>query len=336
MKKILLLLICLLSNTYSYDINLYYSEPHLDPNLMQIMKQTFALENLVETGTYLGETSINGSKIFNRVYTVEISQTLFNQNRATFAGHPNIQPYCDESSTFLRKQSPFPKNTLFWLDAHYSGGITGTVYINDNWVKSPLKDELSTILDNFDSSYVILIDDVRGYLNVPDDWRFGREYPTINELYQLVKSRNPSLAFYILGDMALIYDTNQYNLTVSPFVEACTVSYLFNPFAPPDQLQIDQVMQAETFLREAPYSADSDRTLRNLYRFTVNAGDVSCFYHTLWNGLRSMQQKRYRFALKDFEKLLSFALGSSHDRINEYIAMCHRALNQTSKSSPRP
>lgn len=330
-KVVFLILSAANSPLYSYEIELYHAEPHLDEALMRKFKEHFHIQCLVETGTWVGETAFLASQIFSEVYTVEIHPKLFEQGNALLNERKNVHRYCDESAHFLASlMHQFPKNSLFWLDAHYCGEGSGTVYIRGTEIKSPLRDEVVCVLDHFDSSHVLLIDDLRGYLNLPEERRVGREYATIYELYLLAKSHN--LAFYVLGDMALIYDPSHYAVSVSPFVEACTMSYVFNPFIRDAQINLERVAQAEYFLMTEKGDNKIEQTFCNLCRTAFYSEDWSGFYPILWQGLRAMQQKDYEKALECFEKLYTVAPLICHDRFRLYQAKCCQELGDKEKT----
>jgi hypothetical protein len=66
--------------------------------------------------------------------------------------------------------------TLFWLDGHYSGGITSSADLH-----SPINAELDAILGHAIATHVILIDDARLFT--------GRDgYPHLDEVLAAVRS----------------------------------------------------------------------------------------------------------------------------------------------------
>lgn len=75
---------------------------------------------------------------------------------------------------------------IFWLDGHYSGGVTAK---GDKFC--PIYEELEAILDsNF--NHIIIIDDLRSFVGQDD-------YPTISELREFVsvrKSHYEMIFFY--------------------------------------------------------------------------------------------------------------------------------------------
>lgn len=152
--------------------------------------ELYNLRTFVETGTYLGETTGAMEPHFDHVYTVELSDELFAKAESKFADHPKVSTIHGNSAIEippLVKQLTEP--TLFWLDGHYSGGLTaGSSDAN------PIYEELRAILDDLDRfAHVIVIDDAR---------LFGTEegYPTVDEVIHFVSSRYPKCDISIACD----------------------------------------------------------------------------------------------------------------------------------------
>jgi hypothetical protein len=116
----------------------------------------YGLKNFIETGTWHGDTLAAVRPYFHHLHSIELSPKLHEQNLARFHGAENVHLYCGDSGEVLKallgRMELCP--TLFWLDAHPSGGDTvGT--------ESPLGKELAAI---FESGFggVILVDDLQG------------------------------------------------------------------------------------------------------------------------------------------------------------------------------
>ena len=110
---------------------------------------------LVETGTYVGTTALEAGQYFDRVHTIEASESLFQQATENCKGNKNISLYHGDTRAILPQILEKEKNAriVFWLDAHYSGGET---FNNAN----PLLQELKTINESTTES-VIFVDDAR-------------------------------------------------------------------------------------------------------------------------------------------------------------------------------
>ena len=77
---------------------------------------------------------------------------------------------------------------LFWLDAHYSGGITTTGNKN-----SPIIEEINTILKQPIKNHVILIDDAQMFVEKDG-------YQELSELKETTDMLRPELIFPVKKD----------------------------------------------------------------------------------------------------------------------------------------
>jgi hypothetical protein len=116
----------------------------------------------IETGTLYGETSLFLSDHFEKVYTIESYQPLYEEAVKKLSIRQNIECVYGDSgltlSKILKDISP-DRKILFWLDAHFSGEGTG---LSSDGSTCPTFRELisiSSILDTRNSA--ILIDDSR-------------------------------------------------------------------------------------------------------------------------------------------------------------------------------
>lgn len=164
----------------------------------RIVKQyakDFHLKVLVETGTYLGQMVFATKDNFKRIYSIELDDKLFKDAEAKFKTHDHILIFHGDSAKAL----PFILNLcqgddiLFWLDGHYSGGITARGYTD-----TPIKLELSAIMNwKVTPGSVILIDDARMFNGTKD-------YPTIEEVMAKVSSKFSH--FSIVDDIIRIHN----------------------------------------------------------------------------------------------------------------------------------
>jgi hypothetical protein len=126
---------------------------------------TYSLENAiwVETGTYLGDTTLRLSKIAKRVISIEPQAELseFAKNRLMRCKNVDIiNKTSEESIAEILESIGGP--TCFWLDGHHSGDVT---YKGD--AISPIEYELACIATylNRDNPIVVFIDDFRLFAN---------------------------------------------------------------------------------------------------------------------------------------------------------------------------
>jgi hypothetical protein len=113
----------------------------------------------VETGTYMGETVAAVAALFDRCWTVELSDELHQRARARFTGS-NVECMNGDSGIVTRQiLQSLPGRALFWLDAHASGGVTADAGYD------PLLAELGAIFDR-PEAHVVLIDDASNRLDI--------------------------------------------------------------------------------------------------------------------------------------------------------------------------
>jgi hypothetical protein len=131
----------------------------------------------VETGTYFGATSESVAGIFEKVYTIEIDPWLHHHaSERLWNRYYNVICINGDSGKILpRLLCHIHTPVLYWLDAHYSGGITAR-----GNTETPIEWELTTILKHSHANKsVILIDDARC---------FGAgDYPTLDRVRELTE-----------------------------------------------------------------------------------------------------------------------------------------------------
>jgi hypothetical protein len=148
----------------------------------------------VETGTFLGETTLMMASVFERCWTVEIDQALYEQALRRFQGHHNITAlHGDSASRIVDILRDIDAPAVFWLDGHYSRANTGRG-ITDTAIVS----ELVHIFEHPIKEHVILIDDARDFLGV-------NGYPTIKALYRFVRQHS-SYRMRVSNDIIRLYN----------------------------------------------------------------------------------------------------------------------------------
>jgi hypothetical protein len=129
---------------------------------------------LVETGTFLGDMVFAQAPYFRKIYSIELSQELFDRARKRFMSFPNTHLLQGDSSVKLREVvEQLDSAALFWLDGHYSGGNTARGELS-----CPIYAELQHVFAS-PFEHTVLIDDARLF-NGTDD------YPTLDELQRFV------------------------------------------------------------------------------------------------------------------------------------------------------
>jgi|688.fasta_scaffold1042340_1 hypothetical protein len=151
------------------------------------------IQIIVETGTYLGQSTKFFAEEFHKVYSIELDLQLYNYSKNKLRKRKNVTLFCGNSKEMLPIIiSDLTGPSIFFLDGHASGGLTSS-----GEEPSPIKYELH-ILENFcfikDS--IIICDDARGFDGT-------NSYPHINELFHLAARLNLADP-RILEDMIII------------------------------------------------------------------------------------------------------------------------------------
>jgi hypothetical protein len=132
---------------------------------------------LVETGTYQGATLAFCVGHFDRLFSIELDDGLYEAACERFAHEASVMLIHGDSSVELNRLAGEIKDpVLWWLDAHYSDDTTAKGPHDP-----PLEWELRAILERSRPD-VILIDDARLMGVVPN-------YPSIDEIRGVIGDR---------------------------------------------------------------------------------------------------------------------------------------------------
>jgi len=146
-----------------------------------------SIDQFVETGTYLGETVgyiARNKKV--KCTSIELSSELYELACVQFQRCENVKLLNGDSGVMIPEVlKDLYKPAVFWLDGHYSGGVTASGEIG-----TPIRAELKAILGHSAAQHIILIDDARCFT--------GKDgYPHLDEV------------------LAMIRETGQYNTEVT-------------------------------------------------------------------------------------------------------------------------
>lgn len=164
--------------------------PHtIKQKVLREHAQKYGLKVMVETGTYLGDMVEAMRPDFDQIYSIELSHDLYEKAKMRFKGVKKVELIQGDSGVELGKlMSRINQATLFWLDGHYSAGITAK-----GEKDTPIFEELRHILGAVNRGHVIIIDDARSFGKVP-------AYPSIEELFDFVKSKRDSVDIIVRDD----------------------------------------------------------------------------------------------------------------------------------------
>jgi hypothetical protein len=153
-------------------------------------RQTYGLGCLIETGTCFGDMLASLAPDFAELHSIELSRDLYELASRRFARYPHVRLYHGDSGALLPQiLENSNRPSLFWLDAHYSGGFTARGSLD-----SPIRAELSVIFRQRSAGHVVLIDDARCF-----DGSGG--YPMLSELRELVAAEAPEYRVTVEADI---------------------------------------------------------------------------------------------------------------------------------------
>ena len=128
---------------------------------------------------------------FKKIYSIELGADLYLNAKRKFRGADHLEIiYGDSTSILPILLERINEPSIFWLDGHYSGGITAK---GDK--ECPIMEELDAILaDKKRLNHIILIDDARCFTGKGD-------FPAINELTEYIRSKNQKYTIDIKDDI---------------------------------------------------------------------------------------------------------------------------------------
>jgi hypothetical protein len=144
----------------------------------------------VETGTLYGDMVEAQLNNFEKIISIELNKELCDRAKNKFKNNKNVEIIEGDSGLVLNdlvKRLNAP--AIFWLDGHYSGGIT-----SKGSKDCPIYEEISGIIINNKFDNIFLIDDAI-------DFNGKNDYPTIEELKTFVSNLNPRYNYKVENNM---------------------------------------------------------------------------------------------------------------------------------------
>ncbi|MGF1532944.1 MAG: hypothetical protein ACFCUI_04525 [Bernardetiaceae bacterium] len=144
----------------------------------------------IETGTYMGQMVAAQKLYFKKIYSIELAEPLFVQAQERFGSDAHITIMQGDSGKVLPKiMVQIKEPAIFWLDGHYSGGITA-----QGEKDCPIFDEIDAIFADKKYKHILLIDDARCFVGEND-------YPTIEELTAYVRTKDNTYQAEVKDDI---------------------------------------------------------------------------------------------------------------------------------------
>jgi len=167
------------------------------PHLVKIktiieLANRYSIRTLIETGTYLGDTVFATRNTFDRIISIEIDRELYERARRRFSKFSHITILLGDSGKVLPNLLPgIDTPCVFFLDAHYSGGIT-----SKGNSQTPIRQELEAILNHKVQQHVVIIDDARDFT--------GGDYPIIEELRDFIRAKRHLWIFEVKDGLIIV------------------------------------------------------------------------------------------------------------------------------------
>jgi hypothetical protein len=159
----------------------------------------YGLKILVETGTFYGDMVEAMKSFFDRVYSIELCEELYENAKKRFREARHVALiHGDSGIELMNLMDKIDQPALFWLDGHYSDGVTARGEKN-----TPIYEELRHILNAPDRGHVIIIDDARCFGSDPD-------YPNREDLASFIKSKRQNLEIVVQDDSIRITPRQSY------------------------------------------------------------------------------------------------------------------------------
>lgn len=151
----------------------------------------------IETGTYHGDTVEAVKRLYANVISIEVDDVLYCKACSRFAADANVRIVHGDCAGELPKiLAELQEVAVFWLDGHYSGGVTGKGEIED-----PILISLGQIASHPIKEHVIFIDDARTF-----DGCEGR--PDISDVFNQIKKINSRYIIKVQNDIIVATATS--------------------------------------------------------------------------------------------------------------------------------
>jgi len=172
-------------------------------HLVKPLIDNYDIPFLVETGTANGDSARLAATLFTKVWTMEVVE-----DRAEVKdGPPNVEFLQGDSAELLPeviaelielKGGSKRQFVLFYLDAHYSGDTPN----ESGFPECPLLSEIEAI-SKYGEDANIIIDDARLFFGQPPHPHDPTEWPSVCEIFVLLKEKFPYHHITITDDYIL-------------------------------------------------------------------------------------------------------------------------------------
>jgi hypothetical protein len=172
---------------------------HAEPlsSLVRFLQTKYALQDFVETGTYLGSGTAFATGIFPSVTSIEVKAEFHEQAVARLTGTGARCVLGDSRIELPKIVAGLAGPAMFWLDGHAGGGFFGAA---DD---CPLLDELAAIAAS-PHAHFVLIDDARAFLAPPPPPFDPDKWPELAEVLTVIRRQTPYYCVAILDTLICV------------------------------------------------------------------------------------------------------------------------------------
>ena len=157
--------------------------------IVERFQKEYGYNVLIETGTFLGDMVEAQQNNFKKIFSIELQHDFAEKAKERFKGMGHIRILEGDSGRLLETiLSEIREPAIFWLDAHYSGGLTAR---GDN--ECPIFQEIDAIFATKEK-HLLLIDDARLFSGTGD-------YPTIDQLTKYILDKDPRYKVSVDNDI---------------------------------------------------------------------------------------------------------------------------------------
>jgi hypothetical protein len=163
------------------------------------LQKKIQIDNFVETGTYYGKTAIWASNYFKNVLTIEYSKKMYEELIDNYKDIGNVEfIFGDSRAEMFRIVKRLKGKSIFWLDAHWSGGLT---YGNND--QCALLEEINIINLYSNNEHFIFIDDARLFTSPPQPPHTVEQWPDITAVINALQSGIKKRYVVIIEDVII-------------------------------------------------------------------------------------------------------------------------------------
>jgi hypothetical protein len=169
----------------------------LSAKLVRELREDLDLERGIETGTFRGGGARLLGSLFPEVASIELSPALHEAAAAAVADMPHVRLLQGDSREWLPRLVDPSKPTLYFLDGHWSGGVTA-----GEESECPVMDELRAIAGGHPDDCIV-IDDARHLAAPPPPPHDPSHWPDLVEVLDLVRAIRPDHHVTVLHDQII-------------------------------------------------------------------------------------------------------------------------------------